>query len=302
MIRLPIPTPDEERALPYSAHDTASREQRTETVRHEKNCGILGASRMSFGNGGFALRERWSALSNEQRISLIILSVFGVAALGLSFLFMSSHVRQPFLVPLVRLENARSFYEQQQADANELENLKKKDTDHDGLSDYAELYVYQTSPYLSDSDSDTVPDSIEVAMGTDPNCPRGKQCHEPLEENPATSTQKKAFTEFLNLGAPGMATTSVITSPAVSAGLQGFLANPPTPESMTPNQMRTYMIQIGLLSQKQNDLGQLSDDAIKKLYTEAYQEALNVQSAGQNPSKASSLPGLGADIPPLTNE
>ena len=53
---------------------------------------------------------------------------------------------------------------------------QQQDTDGDGLSDYAELNAYATSPYLADSDGDDISDSDEVRNGTDPNCPVGKEC------------------------------------------------------------------------------------------------------------------------------
>jgi len=58
----------------------------------------------------------------------------------------------------------------------ELSELSAKDTDNDGLSDYDELYVFNTSPYLEDSDSDDISDKAEIAAGLDPNCPKGKTC------------------------------------------------------------------------------------------------------------------------------
>ena len=56
------------------------------------------------------------------------------------------------------------------------EQLKNKDTDKDGLSDYDELNVYKTSPYLEDSDSDGFLDKEEIDNGKDPNCPTGRDC------------------------------------------------------------------------------------------------------------------------------
>ncbi|PIR94236.1 hypothetical protein COT97_01965 [Candidatus Falkowbacteria bacterium CG10_big_fil_rev_8_21_14_0_10_39_11] len=53
---------------------------------------------------------------------------------------------------------------------------KQKDTDEDGLSDYDELNLWKTSPYLIDSDSDGLTDQVEVELGSDPNCPEGKEC------------------------------------------------------------------------------------------------------------------------------
>jgi hypothetical protein len=60
--------------------------------------------------------------------------------------------------------------------STELQKLKTKDTDGDGLSDYDELYNYFTSPYLKDTDGDGIPDNVEIQNGTDPNCPQGKTC------------------------------------------------------------------------------------------------------------------------------
>ena len=54
--------------------------------------------------------------------------------------------------------------------------LKVIDTDGDGLSDWAELNTYKTSPYLADSDSDGVADADEIKAGADPNCPPDRDC------------------------------------------------------------------------------------------------------------------------------
>lgn len=75
-----------------------------------------------------------------------------------------------------------SFKEGNGAEATEsdalLEEAKQKitDTDGDSLSDWDELRVYGTSPYLADSDSDGISDSEEIKSGADPNCPKGKEC------------------------------------------------------------------------------------------------------------------------------
>mgnify|MGYP001567130347 CR=1 FL=1 len=63
-----------------------------------------------------------------------------------------------------------------QRDAKEMEDAKTKETDVDGLVDYDELYVYKTSPYIADSDSDGFNDKDEVYSGNNPNCPTGKSC------------------------------------------------------------------------------------------------------------------------------
>ena len=43
-------------------------------------------------------------------------------------------------------------------------------------SDFDEINIYKSSPYLSDSDSDGESDAQEVAAGGNPNCPKGDVC------------------------------------------------------------------------------------------------------------------------------
>lgn len=79
-------------------------------------------------------------------------------------------------------------------------SLQQKDTDQDSLTDFDELYVHQTSPYVQDSDSDGLQDSAEVKAGSDPNCPIGKICGSPLpsEEDSTSSLVDDVFGEQTN--------------------------------------------------------------------------------------------------------
>jgi len=82
----------------------------------------------------------------------------------------------------------------------DIEALKSKDTDGDGLSDYDEIYVYHTSPYIKDSDSDGIPDGVEVANGTDPNCPQGQDCGVPAPVNDSqTAASDQATPDITNI-------------------------------------------------------------------------------------------------------
>lgn len=47
-------------------------------------------------------------------------------------------------------------------------NIKSKDSDQDGLTDYEELYVFGTDPLNKDTDHDSVPDGIEVLRNQNP--------------------------------------------------------------------------------------------------------------------------------------
>jgi len=56
------------------------------------------------------------------------------------------------------------------------EEVLTKDTDGDGLTDWEEINIYNTSPYIEDSDSDGDDDFFEVKNGANPNCHKGIDC------------------------------------------------------------------------------------------------------------------------------
>jgi hypothetical protein len=121
--------------------------------------------------------------------------------------------------------------------------LHLKDTDGDGLSDYDEINVYKTSPYLEDSDSDGILDKQEILQGTDPNCPTGQVCN--VQEAPASSEAPTATSTILNEG-------TVDTSA-------------PSTE-VTPELLRQILLQNGY---DKATLDKISDADIMKSYEEA---------------------------------
>lgn len=140
--------------------------------------------------------------------------------------------------------------------------LKNNDTDADGLSNYDELYVYKTSPYLEDTDSDGLSDKQEIEQGTDPNCPRGKNCNIPVET--ATSSQQSVIQPVIqpeitlpeNLGAAGI--NEAILQNALSGQIDAAT-------------LRQLLIAAGA---DPETLNKISDEDLMK----SYQESLNKQS------------------------
>jgi len=49
-----------------------------------------------------------------------------------------------------------------------------KDSDKDGISDYDEIHLYNTNPFAADTDGDGYIDSVEIALGYDPNDSRNE--------------------------------------------------------------------------------------------------------------------------------
>lgn len=110
-----------------------------------------------------------NGLAKEQKIGFILLLAFAIFAIGLGVLQIRNTMYGRFAlndqVP-VQLKDQ----------VNTVDALRFRDTDKDGISDFDELYVYGTSPYLADTDSDGIPDGEEVKRGLNPNCVEGKDC------------------------------------------------------------------------------------------------------------------------------
>ncbi|MFA6027689.1 MAG: hypothetical protein WC752_02075 [Patescibacteria group bacterium] len=101
-----------------------------------------------------------------------IFAFIGIVALIFGFLHFKQSLKDPFSVYSPDLNKKTNEELQMQ----ELLALKTQDSDGDGLTDYDELYQYETSPYIVDSDSDDINDTEEIRNGTNPNCPEGKEC------------------------------------------------------------------------------------------------------------------------------
>jgi hypothetical protein len=76
------------------------------------------------------------------------------------------------------------------SDVGKALTFQNQDTDMDGLSDYDEINIYKTSPYLPDSDSDGYLDGEEVKNGENPNCPVGQTCGLAFPAESATSPEE----------------------------------------------------------------------------------------------------------------
>lgn len=117
--------------------------------------------------------EERQGLQKGQKIGVVLLSIFSVFAVGLGFLKIRNTMYAPFA-----LNNGVPYTTKEDINTNEA--LIYRDTDKDGLNDFDELYVYITSPYLADTDSDSIDDKVEVDKGSDPLCPQGQNCNSPI--------------------------------------------------------------------------------------------------------------------------
>jgi hypothetical protein len=145
--------------------------------------------------------------------------------------------------PLANLSSA-------ERDDAEMAALKKADTDGDGLSDYDELYVYHSSPYMRDTDSDGIPDGEEVRKGTSPTCQEGKDCL----FNPIAAVANASSTEAQ--AAPSADQPGGVVAPDQKVDLS----------ALTPQELRDALVESGVPAAQ---LAGVSDEDLMKLVKQA---------------------------------
>lgn len=194
------------------------------------------------------LKDFWQSLSAEQRLGVTIFGVCGLSAVLFSGWYIRAQIRAPFLTPRRSLEASRQIVDMIDRQKREEADLRLKDTDQDGLNDWDELNVYHVSPYLADTDSDRILDGVEIAQGTDPNCPKDKDCQPRLD---------------------GVAQARASTSSGLIRAGEGVTGTVPPPSGSNLNaaQIRQFLLANQLATQA--DLNGLSDQAIIELYQRA---------------------------------
>jgi hypothetical protein len=176
----------------------------------------------------------------EHRAGAWVVLIMGLIGLGLGAYQWRASFRSAFA------SQAGTFKTPDQVEQERIETMKTKDTDNDTLNDFEETYVYKTSPYLDDSDSDGTKDAEELKAGEDPNCPKGKSC---IESGLAA--------------AQSPASVSASGTAQIEEDAMRQLLNP------TPTQIRALLVQNGV---KESDLSGIDDATLLTLYQQSLQE------------------------------
>lgn len=173
--------------------------------------------------------------------------------------------------PFARYGQDRGLWQSEaEKQAEELAAMKEKDTDDDGLNDYDETYLYGTSLYLADSDSDGFSDKEEILSGNDPTCPAGKTCPKIADGAGKTAPTAEAPTD----------------ETSTDAGLGGFLAG-----TATADEVRSALRQAGV---DDATLNKLDDKTLLELYNETLKEAGGGSQSATN-TNSSLLANVNAD-------
>lgn len=118
------------------------------------------------------IRKTKPDFSREQKMGFGLVIGAGCLAFILGGFYLVRHIAEPFFIEY----SGEYYFTQEQEKALTIMEQQMKDTDGDTLTDYDELYIYSSSPYLKDTDGDGYNDDTEVASGTDVNCAPGQVC------------------------------------------------------------------------------------------------------------------------------
>ncbi|MCX6781029.1 MAG: hypothetical protein NT003_02855 [Candidatus Magasanikbacteria bacterium] len=224
--------------------------------------------------------EQPTTLDKGQRIGLGLLVLVTLLLIVVSGVQFRSNIFSYGVKAKLAADAALSPEQQAQ---NEMDALKKKDIDGDGLSDYDELYVYHSSPYMRDTDSDGIPDGEEVRRGTSPTCPEGKDCFfDTLTAQAASSsapggskqgeqtiTQVQGVQTLQNIAN----TTSTAPAAGVDANAQAVFN---AANSITPQQIRDALIANGMSKEQ---VTAMTDDELIALLKQAQTDQAAAQPA-----------------------
>lgn len=200
-------------------------------------------------------------LSTEQKVAFAILCFLGLGGVILGFRSFGVTINRPFDLQIAKYLKGEKFLTSSQREAQEMEASKTRDIDGDGLVDYDELYVYKTSPYITDSDSDGFDDKTEVLSGNDPTCAKDQDCKETSEIAGADDVL------------PGLVNAFSDTASILASGKVDFN----TPEDVkeffkqaTIEEIRNALLQAGVPKEQ---LDQIDDETLTKFFNSTLDEA-----------------------------
>ena len=186
--------------------------------------------------------------NSPRKIGAVLLALFGIIALVRGVVQMRNTMHARFA-----LSNALPATVKQQL-IDSTDHLKLRDTDRDQLSDFDELQVYGTSPYLYDTYGYGMSDNEVVKRGL-PLCPgAGKNCGGPVAE---TSIPAVSVTSSL---VPSLQPSTDALAEFSHFDLSGILKD--------PAQIRQILLQSGKVTAEQ--LKAISDAQLISMAAELF--------------------------------
>lgn len=205
-------------------------------------------------------------MDKNRRTAFIILGVFSVLVIVIWFINFRSNLRGPFNYSGKISENSSN--NNSCPDGNCSNNtltssnldLKLVDTDGDSISDWDELFIYGTSPYLEDTDGDKLTDHEEIFVyKTNVLCPEGQDCSGSItqteSQNVSNSDSLNNFASFLEKIDNDSNTSTDKENPS----------NNLDSKNIDAKSLRNILIEDGF---SESDLNNINDDDLIKMYQE----------------------------------
>ncbi len=211
-------------------------------------------------------------LNAHQKLGLVVFIVIGMATLTFGTMRMGQSITAPF-----ERDSSLQYRTLAQREDDNERRMKTQDSDGDTLSDYDETYVFRTSPFLADSDSDGIPDNVEIAQGTDPNCPTGRTCREASREAATAASAPGSLTGGGSASQQEVA-VSAPTAESIALAITETFGDPQTitPESiagelarMSTDDLRAFLARLGIPAPA---LEQADDTTLRALLQETMVE------------------------------
>ena len=205
----------------------------------------------------------FSGLGKGRTIALAVLAFFAVIVFVFGIINIQKGIYSPFS-PKTSVKDKDNGSDLEKfcpsGNCSDLSDadLKNKDTDGDGLSDYDELNFYKTSPYLEDSDSDGFSDKEEIDNNKNPNCPAGRDCDNDV-----------LFNEDAQLVNPGSANNIDLEELNAQIKPVNTQINDLGAEDMSVDDLRELWIEAGM---EKAMLDQISDKDLIESFSEALAE------------------------------
>jgi len=188
-------------------------------------------------------------------VGLGIFIICGISGVVFGGAYLMQNIANPFNIEY----SGPGYVSLDEQEDMEVELQKSRDLDADGLSDYDEQYVYKTSPYVADTDSDGYDDKVEIESGNDPNCPRDEDCGASTAD--AQVGDNMAATDLIGdqFDVDGVAPD--VSSPE---GLETYM------KSLTAQEIRDYILQSGSIDEA--TLNAIDDETILQLFDDALKQ------------------------------
>jgi hypothetical protein len=238
-------------------------------------------------------------------LSLGVFIVIGLSTIVLGLFRLNKAIVLPF-----KRNTQFTFKTADQIEKERTQKLRTQDTDGDGLTDYDELYVFRTSPFLEDSDSDGINDGAEVAAETDPNCPKGRTCRQAKifaaaqQETGGTTGGGNTGSSNPATGAAGAPTTG--TSSDAEAKVMAVIEETFGPvatltpqkikdglETMSAADLRIFLGKLGIPAQA---LQKADDATLRKLVTDTLSEIAVPDVNTNEPATNTNAPAGGTNV------